>query len=85
MSGTVRLTTMDEDHQEVLVDEPVHGEFFGFASMLQQKQHQHNNNVPPTPNVVPAPAALLLGLLGLPALIWLRRRKPASPEQPAEA
>jgi uncharacterized membrane protein len=40
MSGTVRLTTMDEDQQEVLVDEPVHGEFFGFASMLQQSEHQ---------------------------------------------
>ena len=40
MSGTVRLTTMDEDQQEVLVDEPAHGEFFGFASMLQQSPHQ---------------------------------------------
>jgi CRP/FNR family transcriptional regulator, cyclic AMP receptor protein len=40
MSGTVRVTTMDEDQQEVLVDEPAHGEFFGFASMLQQTEHQ---------------------------------------------
>ncbi len=40
MSGVVRVTTTDEDHQEVLVDEPVHGEFFGFASMLQQTEHQ---------------------------------------------
>jgi len=40
MSGTVRVTTMDEDQQEVLVDEPAHGEFFGFASMLQQTDHQ---------------------------------------------
>src|SRR3954452_13068362 len=40
MSGTVRLTSIDEDHQEVLVEEPVHGEFFGFASMLRQSQHQ---------------------------------------------
>ncbi|HEX8711322.1 MAG TPA: DUF1003 domain-containing protein [Terracidiphilus sp.] len=40
MSGHVRVTTTDEDQQEVLVDEPVHGEFFGFASMLQQKEHQ---------------------------------------------
>jgi CRP/FNR family cyclic AMP-dependent transcriptional regulator len=40
MSGTVRVTTMDEDQQEVLVDEPAHGEFFGFASMLQETEHQ---------------------------------------------
>ncbi len=40
MSGTVRVTTTDEDQQEVVVDEPVHGEFFGFASMLQQIEHQ---------------------------------------------
>jgi uncharacterized membrane protein len=40
MSGSVRLTTTDEDKQEVVVDEPVHGEFFGFASMLQQTEHQ---------------------------------------------
>jgi len=40
MSGTVRVTTTDEDQQEVLVDEPAHGEFFGFASMLQETQHQ---------------------------------------------
>ena len=33
LSGTVRVTTVDEDHQEVLVDEPGHGDFFGFASM----------------------------------------------------
>ena len=39
MSGTARLTTTDEDQQEVLVDEPVHGDFFGFASMLQQTDH----------------------------------------------
>jgi len=40
MSVTVRVTSTDEDQQEVLVDEPVHGEFFGFASMLQQSPHQ---------------------------------------------
>ena len=40
MSGTVRVTTTDEDQQEVLVNEPAHGEFFGFASMLQETQHQ---------------------------------------------
>jgi CRP/FNR family transcriptional regulator, cyclic AMP receptor protein len=40
MSGRVRVTTVDEDHQEVVVDEPGHGEFFGFASMLEQTPHQ---------------------------------------------
>jgi uncharacterized membrane protein len=33
---------VDEDHQEVIVDEPAHGEFFGFASMLEQTPHQTN-------------------------------------------
>jgi CRP/FNR family transcriptional regulator, cyclic AMP receptor protein len=42
MSGQVHVTTVDEDHQEVLVDEPVHGEFFGFASMLEETRHQTN-------------------------------------------
>jgi uncharacterized membrane protein len=42
VSGTVRVTTVDEDHQEVVVDEPSHGEFFGFASMLEQTPHQTN-------------------------------------------
>lgn len=40
LSGVVRVTTTDEDQQEVLVDEPAHGDFFGFASMLQQTDHQ---------------------------------------------
>src|SRR5580658_5548036 len=40
MSGAVRVTTIDEDHQEVTVDQPVHGEFFGFASMLEQTPHE---------------------------------------------
>src|SRR5690349_17228071 len=40
VSGAVRVTTVDEDHQEVVVDEPVAGEFFGFASMLEQTPHQ---------------------------------------------
>ena len=40
ISGRVRVTTVDEDHQEVVVDEPAHGEFFGFASMLEQTPHQ---------------------------------------------
>ena len=42
MSGKARVSTVDEDHQEVLVDEPVHGEFFGFASMLEETPHQTN-------------------------------------------
>jgi CRP/FNR family transcriptional regulator, cyclic AMP receptor protein len=40
ISGRVRVTTVDEDHQEVIVDEPGHGEFFGFASMLEMTPHQ---------------------------------------------
>jgi uncharacterized membrane protein len=40
VSGRVRVTTVDEDHQEVVVDEPASGEFFGFASMLEQTSHQ---------------------------------------------
>ena len=40
VSGTVRVTTVDEDHQDVVVDEPTHGEFFGFASMLERTPHQ---------------------------------------------
>jgi len=40
ISGVVRVTTVDQDHQEVLVDEPGHGDFFGFASMLEDTPHQ---------------------------------------------
>ena len=40
ISGKVRVTTLDEDQQEVIVDEPAKGEFFGFASMLAQTPHQ---------------------------------------------
>jgi CRP/FNR family transcriptional regulator, cyclic AMP receptor protein len=40
VSGKVRVHTIDEDHQEVIVDEPGEGEFFGFASMLDQTPHQ---------------------------------------------
>ena len=32
ISGTVRVSTVDEDQQEVVVDEPSKGDFFGFAS-----------------------------------------------------
>lgn len=40
VSGKIRVSTVDEDHQEVIVDEPAPGEFFGFASMLEQTAHQ---------------------------------------------
>ena len=40
VSGRVRVATVDQDQQEVVVDEPSHGEFFGFASMLEQSPHQ---------------------------------------------
>ncbi len=40
VSGRVRVATVDEDAQEVTVDEPGQGEFFGFASMLDQTPHQ---------------------------------------------
>ncbi len=40
ISGVVRVTTVDQDHQEVLVDEHSHGDFFGFASMLEDTPHQ---------------------------------------------
>jgi CRP/FNR family cyclic AMP-dependent transcriptional regulator len=40
VSGTARVTTIDEDQQEVLVDEPSVGQFFGFASMLDPSPHQ---------------------------------------------
>lgn len=40
VSGRVRVSTVDQDQQEVVIDEPSHGEFFGFASMLEQTAHQ---------------------------------------------
>jgi CRP/FNR family transcriptional regulator, cyclic AMP receptor protein len=39
LSGKVRVITVDEDQQEVVVDEPSAGDFFGFASMLEQTTH----------------------------------------------
>jgi uncharacterized membrane protein len=42
ISGAVQVTTIDEDHQDVIVDEPGRGEFFGFASMIDQTPHQTN-------------------------------------------
>ena len=40
VSGKVQVTTIDEDGQEVVVNEPGPGDFFGFASMLEQTPHQ---------------------------------------------
>jgi uncharacterized membrane protein len=40
MTGHVRVVTTDEDQQEVLVDQPDHGDFFGFASLISQTPHQ---------------------------------------------
>jgi CRP/FNR family transcriptional regulator, cyclic AMP receptor protein len=42
ISGSVQVTTVDDDHQDVTVAEPARGEFFGFASMLEQTPHQTN-------------------------------------------
>ena len=42
ISGKVRVSTVDEDGQEVVVDEPSKGEIFGFASMLDQTPHRTN-------------------------------------------
>ena len=39
-SGAVRVSTVDEDQQDVVVDQPGPGEFFGFASMIDQTPHQ---------------------------------------------
>jgi len=40
ISGKVRVSTVDEDQQEVVIDELEHGGFFGFASMLDETLHQ---------------------------------------------
>ena len=40
VSGRVRVSTIDQDQQEVVVDEPGQGEFFGFASLLNETAHQ---------------------------------------------
>jgi len=40
VEGQVRITTVDQDQQEVIVDEPSYGAFFGFASMLDSTPHQ---------------------------------------------
>jgi uncharacterized membrane protein len=40
ISGSVQVSLVDEDHQDVVVAQPGIGEFFGFASMLEQTPHQ---------------------------------------------
>ena len=40
VSGLVQVTTVDDDQQEVVVDQPSPGEFFGFASMMDETPHQ---------------------------------------------
>ena len=40
MTGLVQVSTIDEDQQEVVVDEAAAGDFFGFASMIDETEHQ---------------------------------------------
>lgn len=40
VTGMVRVSTIDDDNQDVTVDEAGRGEFFGMASMLEQTPHQ---------------------------------------------
>jgi uncharacterized membrane protein len=40
LSGAVRVATIDEDQQDVAFDEPAAGDFFGFASLLDDTPHQ---------------------------------------------
>jgi CRP/FNR family cyclic AMP-dependent transcriptional regulator len=40
VSGKAQVTSVDDDQQEVVLDEPSAGDFFGFASMLQQTPHE---------------------------------------------
>ena len=40
VNGKVKVTLIDEDHQEVPLDEPEPGGFFGFASLLDGTPHQ---------------------------------------------
>ena len=39
LKGAVSVSTIDEDQQEVLVDQPQHGDLFGLASMLEGTAH----------------------------------------------
>ena len=40
VSGAVQVSTIDDNNQIVLLDEPINGDVFGFASMLAQTPHQ---------------------------------------------
>jgi len=40
VTGRVRVSTIDDDNQELTVDEPEEGGFFGFASLLDGTPHQ---------------------------------------------
>ena len=40
ISGSVTVSTVDQDNREVIVDQPGPGEFFGFAAMLGQTPHR---------------------------------------------
>src|ERR1051326_5425003 len=40
ISGSVPVSTVDQDNREVIVDQPGPGEFFGFAAMLGQTPHR---------------------------------------------
>src|SRR6478735_12789879 len=40
IAGAVNVTTIDEDNQDVVVDQPARGDFFGLASMLDRTSHQ---------------------------------------------
>jgi CRP/FNR family transcriptional regulator, cyclic AMP receptor protein len=40
VSGAVTVTTVDQDNQDVIVDQPAPGEIFGFASMIGQTPHR---------------------------------------------
>jgi uncharacterized membrane protein len=42
VSGAVQVTAIDEDQQDVVLDQPARGDFFGFASMLDERPHQTN-------------------------------------------
>src|SRR5690242_14370448 len=40
LTGRVHVVVIDQDHQEVVVDEPATGEMFGLASMLSDSPHR---------------------------------------------
>jgi len=40
LEGAAQVSVVDGDEQQVVIHEPQHGDFFGFASMLDQVPHQ---------------------------------------------